>query len=233
MKGFLLYLWLGGALLFTANTLFLAYVVQPDRQVAGMAPPFHDPINMAGKSSSWGPYLSGHTPPLGKRSRGAYSSPSVSDKKSSLAKNHVPEEPHSVRPPSFQQPTSTARTDKTEDAPPLSVRTPSRPTVGLFPPLSDTKTSIAQNLIPKETNSLPLPRFQKPASQTDRTQDLAPSVRTSEVIDQPTTLNAPQQVKPKLSKTKSPAGMSRQIVEVGRVNGHRGPGLFMFAPPGF
>ena len=59
MKGFLLYLWLGGAILYSINTLVLTQLVEPESQVAeARAPAPQGPDPEAGRTvSSWGSYL--------------------------------------------------------------------------------------------------------------------------------------------------------------------------------
>lgn len=59
MKGFLLYLWLGGAILYSINTLVLTLLVEPESQGAeARAPAPQGPDPEAGRTvSSWGSYL--------------------------------------------------------------------------------------------------------------------------------------------------------------------------------
>ena len=59
MKGFFLYLWVGGAVLYTANTLLVSYVLEPDGlEKATSAPAIGTKAsNSTGRPSSWGPRL--------------------------------------------------------------------------------------------------------------------------------------------------------------------------------
>ena len=259
MKGFFLYLWLGGALLYTANTLFLSHVVQPDGQGAdkGAASLQGDPLKKrGGSSSSWGPYLPGHTPGPGNTSVAAASSPPRSHNYFSTAHQKIAAEQHVSSPlvrtpsqPAASSPVSTARNQAAaeQQAPPLPLRTPTRSTVAAtsFPPVSNNKTSTAQNQVAAETNSDLLPSTNSPA-QTDKAQD-APSDRprsATQHTDEPTS-TARQQVTSRLRKTRTTPAKSRQVADLvtnvaprkklGRVDsdGLHGRGLFMFAPPGF
>jgi hypothetical protein len=143
----------GGALLYTANTLFLSYSVQPDGQKAvallndplavrrpgvpiclvtlrNQAKAVWQGLHSRQKTSTAQKYLPAQEElPARTPSQPivAASSSPPSDQKTVTARNQFPAETNSARGRNFLEPTSPAQTDRAQDAPSPAVRTASQP----------------------------------------------------------------------------------------------------------